>query len=351
MSAADDVLVMNPRYPSADTAAASASAGVSQLSAPSLPGLPLRAARRSHRLDDREQREEACQSRTTPLKEHRKPAKRGVQISKNGRDANDAADGVERDEERRQQPRGCFSCYLLLPAKRPKDVSKASSHGVAKSSTELTPPQSSPAVSQITSKLASPITINSASPMTHKFPSSSTDGPFSKHPTPAPSPLPPHSELPSCTKTTQTQTDSELTQRKVVWKEGLLQRLGRLHGLGNCKLSLEELIELDDNACLHDLERLQEAPPPPPPPSSSSRTSNNMVAPPPPPSSSMRISNDMVASSAWRMEFEGGGPILHLRKEDLSPQLVNCVWPFSQTNCLFEASRRHYGNYKYAECR
>ena len=38
--------------------------------------------------------------------------------------------------------------------------------------------------------------------------------------------------------------------KRIVWREGLLQILGKLHGSGNCRLSLGELIDLDDNACL-----------------------------------------------------------------------------------------------------
>ena len=38
--------------------------------------------------------------------------------------------------------------------------------------------------------------------------------------------------------------------KRIVWREGLLQTLGKLHGSGNCRLSLGELIDLDDNACL-----------------------------------------------------------------------------------------------------
>ncbi|KAH7438076.1 hypothetical protein KP509_05G104200 [Ceratopteris richardii] len=52
--------------------------------------------------------------------------------------------------------------------------------------------------------------------------------------------------------------DREHTDRKVVWREGLLQRLSRLHGLGKCKLSLEELVDLDDCLCLEQVERLQQ---------------------------------------------------------------------------------------------
>ncbi|KAI5064388.1 hypothetical protein GOP47_0021058 [Adiantum capillus-veneris] len=131
--------------------------------------------------------------------------------------------------------------------------------------------------------------------------------------------------------------ESAQIEKKVVWREGLLQRLGKLHGLGNCKLSLEELIELDDNACLDELECLH----------------RHECAPLhlPPERPSLSATRPSLAST-WNMEFEGGRPILPLKRQDVSPEVMHgIVWPLSHTNCLFEASKRHPRNYKDEECR
>ncbi|KAH7440539.1 hypothetical protein KP509_04G112100 [Ceratopteris richardii] len=157
---------------------------------------------------------------------------------------------------------------------------------------------------------------------------------------------------------------SLIEDKQVVWREGLLQRLGRLHGLGNCKLSLEELIELDDKSCLDKLERwhLQ-------------RQENEQKDPSEgnvellPLGGSLALSSSATPkrssmASMWNMEFEGGRPVLPLQKQDMSPDRMasrrrrSCRshsedghWRFSHTNCLFEAPASSHLFDTYDDCR
>lgn len=424
---------------------------------------PLKAARQSHHHNEsiREAafhkgvlRETGSLSRTSYKEQE--PAKRVVQISRNGREVHNADSRLHEHMDRvATKPPGCFSCFLL-PVKRAKDVSasaiskssrdkiqnasKASpmcnnSHSgavplsqitnsrspviigkplsdvtivtrntmksgpismskpqavsqsrIKASSMSMTRPQVAQTLSPIglnkphraptihkTSSKPTPVSLmkphlavrassKSSPPMNISHPQSAetlgnitrkssplspingkaileTHNSFHKQnarafhlhkgPRPMRSAEPSQAEKGGSSKKRTDMSELANQERRVVWREGLLQRLGRLHGLGNCKLSLEELIELDDTACLdEEIERVRECAPP-----SLIQTQA--------PSSSTRPS----IASTWNMEFEGGKPILPLQRQDVSPELVHCVWPFSHTNCLFEASRRHHGNY------
>ncbi|MCO5607893.1 hypothetical protein L7F22_062095 [Adiantum nelumboides] len=202
----------------------------------------------------------------------------------------------------------------------------------------ISSPQSAEMLGQITRR-SSPISYSTE--CLEPFPKQNTRTLY-LHKGPKPARLAEKVKVPADTSTVREKVtdgrESALMEKKVVWREGLLHRLGRLHGLGNCKLSLEELIELDDNACLGELESLQ----------------GHECAPLHLPTQrpSLLDTTRPSLASTWNMEFEGGRPILPLKRQDVSPEVMHSiVWPLSHMNYLFETSKGRPPNYTDEECR